>query len=229
MRLMAFLLVFSALFCGKALPSPFRPMTSQELSDRILSAYNKIEDLSVDIHLKFKMSNPGYKFGATGTFFYKQPSKTMLQLHGGFMAERFAKEEETIKATNILAALRKNITQEYEARILSQTVLRGQNCYKVELIPKKKENIAKIFIWINVDRYTMPLVVMQYRDGSKLTQHKQYMLHNNVYVVQKMQTLYVSPEKQLKIQTSFENYRVNEGIPDTVFENQPPSNLISPF
>lgn len=203
-------------------------ISSQELSDRILKAYNKIKDLSVDAHLDFKLIKLGLSFEATGEYLYKQPEKTTLQLHG-YMASRVAEEEAAIKATNILAALRKNITREYDAGAVIQTTLEGQLCYTVRLIPKTKANLSRILIWINADKYTMPQVVMQYNDGSRLLQRKQYMLLDDVYVVREMETEYVSPDKELQMHATFGKYLVNKGIPDSTFENHPSSNLISPF
>jgi len=203
-------------------------ISSQELSDRILTAYNKINDLSVETHLDFKLIKQGLDFDATGEYLYKQPDKTTLVLHS-FMASRVATEEAAIKATNILAALRKNITNEYNAGPVTETTLDGQRCYTVELTPKTKENLSKIVIWIDADKYTMPQVMMQYLDGSNLTQRKEYELLNDVYVVREMDTDYVSPKNELQLHATFGKYLINRGIPDSTFENQTPSNLISPF
>ncbi len=203
-------------------------INSQELSDRILKAYDKIKDLSVNVHFNFKLIKAGLDFDATGEYFYKQPDRTTLALHG-FMASRVAQQEEAIRATNILAALRKNITQEYDAGIVTQMTLEGQPCYTVELTPKTKENVSRIIIWINSDKYTMPQVIMQYSDGSRLLQRKQYTLLDNVYVVQEMETDYVSPKEELQLYATFGKYLINKVIPDSTFEDRPPSNLISPF
>ncbi len=204
-------------------------ISSQELSNRIATAYNKINNLSANVSIHFKLINAGIGFDSTGAFYYKEPDKTSLQLNG---IPKFLLDQENagvLRSVDILAGLRREITLEYDAGVVDQIKLDGKLCYTVKLIPKTKEDVARILVWVDAEQYTMPLAILIYNDGSTLTQKKRYLPCGGVYVAKEIRTFYDSPKTQAEIDASIQNCEVNKPIPDSFFKNRKASNLVSPF
>lgn len=204
-------------------------ITSEELSTRIATAYNKINDLSADVSVHFKLINVGVGFDGTGTYYYKEPDRTTLQVKGipSFLLNQ--ENANVLNSVNILAGLRREITSEYDAGVVDQIKLDGKSCYTVKLIPKTKENVARILVWVDAEKYTMPLAILIYNDGSTLTQKKRYLPCGDAYVAREIRTYYDSPKTQAEIDVSLKNCQVNKPISDTVFQDQKASNLVNPF
>jgi len=193
-------------------------ITSDELFHRITDTSNQIKDLSAQIDLSLKLQNLGLSFNLSGDFYYKQPDKMKLKLHHipEFLASR---QNEAVGTTMILQDIRRNMTKNYQGRILTELPFLGENCYLVELIPKTKQNVNKILLWINAANYTIPQVIMEYDDGSNFMQRKTFVETDHVFVVSKMETTVESPDVQADIQATFKDYQINKGLPDTLFDN----------
>ncbi len=208
---------------------PRVPLKTSELFERISESSSQVKDLSAQVNFHLNLSRLGMHFNVGGDFYYKKPDKFKLKLREvpDFLVSR---EDNAFRTTNLLASLQKNITQGYDARVVDETSLQGANCYVIRLIPKTKESIQKIVLWVNSQNYTMPKVILSFDDGSTLVQRKQYIQTDNIYVVQDMETDIDSPDIQAEIITNFSHYQINKGIPDTVFDNQKSgSNPISAF
>ena len=200
-----------------------------DLFDRIAETSSSVRDLSAEVDFKVRLYNIGITFDVGGDYYYKQPEKTRLKLREipDFLLSR---QSDAFKTTNILAGLRRDLKEQYQTKIVNQTSLHGENCYIVQLVPKKEDGVARILLWVNSINYTMPQVIIHYENGANLTQRKSYVKAGDVFVVEKMDSDYNSPDMKAEILATFRNYQINKGLADTLFEHsKSENNLVSIF
>lgn len=192
-------------------------ISSDELFRRIIDTSNQIRDLSAKIDFDLKLHNLGLSFNISGDYYYKQPDKVHLDFKSlpPFLASR---QDEIVNHTTLITELLKNPVQNFNGRILAEIPAFQVNCYLVELIPKTKQNITKVFLWVNADDYTIPQTILEFDDGSNVTERKTYMEMDHMWVVSKAETMIDSPSVQANVFTTFTGYQINKGLPDSLFE-----------
>lgn len=201
---------------------------SNDLFDRIAEMTATVKDLSAQVDFQIHLFNLGMTFNVGGDLYYKQPDKMRLKLKEipGFI---FSRQNNALRTTNLLAGLRRDVRELYNSRIINQAALQGENCYVVQLIPKKEEGISRILLWVDSQNFTMPQVILHYEDGSHLTQRKTYTKADDVFVVKKMESDYDAPGMRAEILATFRNYKINKGVSDSLFERAAENNLVSIF
>lgn len=200
-----------------AAPAETARINSDELFRRIADSSNQIKDLSAEVDFDLKLHNLGMNFNVSGDYYYKQPDKISFKFSHlpEFLSSR---KDEIFTYAMLMSNLLRNPMKNFDGRVLAETPGFGAQCYLVELIPKTKQNITKVLLWVNTVNYTIPQTILEYDDGSNVTQKKTYTEAEHLHVVSKSETEIESPDVQADITASFKDYRINKGLPDTLFE-----------
>lgn len=153
---------------------------------------------------------------ATSTGVSSLPRNVLIPTTAGFT--RFTA---AITAATTLTGFRKDYQSLYRAKLNGVRKIDGQTCFYLELTPSHNDgNVAKTFLWINEENYTMPKLITQYRDGSWIEVKRTYRLIQNHLLVQHIEASmdFTKSNLEANVSADYNRYKLNQGLQDSLFD-----------
>lgn len=226
LRLEIFIIVLKRIFIlSVVLIFPLALSAEPSLQRQVLAGLaqnaGRIEDLSAGVTFRIRVRQLGLAFRVTGNFYYKQPDKIRIKLNN-VPAFLTAHQDVMFRSADVVVGLPRDIASQYRVTKMNRTTLAGRPCYSMALTPNDAtRRVSKVYLWVSPYHYTIPMVVFQYHDGSEVKIKNDYQTYGNFFLVQEMQTVYdfTNPRLEADVVATFGGFRVNQGIPDAVFDD----------
>ena len=235
-RLFWWLLPIAALAApvgAKGLPS------GEEVVRRVRAAGSGVRDFTVDITLRVRMEKVSMPDIAVRVF-HKRPNKTKLQPLKGFaiiprgslpIGDPFAR-----------------LGEHFAASTVGKDRLAGRPAYQLRLTPREEAGPQTLYAWVDAERWVVLRLRSQTLRGepmvSDITYQRcqgRYWLPSEIVARAKLPEPGSGPHgrrfgkpgapptpgvpgaalRPATITVTFENYRVNTGLPDSLFQEQP--------
>lgn len=169
-----------------------------------------LTDYSADLtmQMKAKYSVLEIPLNLTGSYFYKEPGKHRIKVNN---APNFLAQYPQVFGWSLPD------TSEFTGKV------RGEdgNCRVLKLIPVMgMGDLLKIEIWVDKSTYLYSKQIYYYRDGGKIAVDITYRQVGDYHLFDKVKGSFEFPKNNITAsgEAQYQNYSVNKGIPDSVFE-----------
>jgi len=196
------------------LGQPARAETAMEMLQRALAATQTVEDYTADVTVS--VDSPNLQIPRrTVRVWYKRPDKVHVESSGITVLPRDAL---------LLGNLGRHIAQYAQASFNGIGTLRGRPVHSIKLTPiDAGPGTGRVLVWIDSERYLL-LKSEIWRGGTRMitvtfeyTQAGGHPMPSRIVATVAPGAM-TGRDEGGRIEMSFANYRVNAGIPDSVFE-----------
>lgn len=203
-------------------PETPTPLQGETILKNIEDQIADIQDLQALIAFTV-LTNKFIKFPVTfhADYYFKSPDKVKIKFRG--LPRLFLSDApKAVTAATTLTGFPRNYASLYDIKILGIRNVERQNCYYLQLIPKKSDgNVARTFLWVNQKTFTVPKLSTEYKDKSWIHIKRVYKPLKNYFLVKDITSdmKFVQGDLEAHVQARFENYVLNQGLSDTLFED----------
>jgi len=222
------------LFQGFDYPTKGNELTADDILRNLQSAFAKIEDYTVLLHVETDIKQVRVPQMEIKVFF-KQPDKLHLQSKGFAMLPR----------EGMLINPNRFRKEDFYMSILGKETFKDMETFKLELVPRKEKiKVRKVIIWVDpvkwislkidtitwhgqsikidfeyrkfLDRYWLPVKAKAFVDLSGFKGFSSF--HERSGWEKGSGTGFMDKKGEITVQ--FYDYRINEGIPDSIFDQE---------
>jgi outer membrane lipoprotein-sorting protein len=226
--------VILAVFQGSPDPVTGREPAAEDVVRNLQATFSLIEDYTVRIDIETDIQGvniPRMEVKA----FYKEPDKMHLESRGFAMLPR----------EGVLINPNRFNGKDFYMSILGEEMVGTRETYKLELVPRREEiKVRKLILWIDPERWIILKIDSVTWQGQSMKVEFQYerflerywlpataMATVNLASFKGFSSFHDGPdwdqarrteteERKGTITIRFHDYRVNEGIPDSIFDQQ---------
>ena len=149
-------------------------ISPDEIIDRMtttvegLKAYKAKVKISLVVH---SLSNLGMT--VHGELYVRNPDLVRLKLLD--IPEAIARKYQTSFSKTVVPGIAsKNYKKRYNISFVGLRNYRGERCFLLLLKPKKEGNVTRVLMWVSTEDYTVPKVIIFYKDGGRILLTQEY-------------------------------------------------------
>lgn len=201
---------------------PLPRISPSLILNRLEENLTGIKDLQAEMAFQIYIKKLGFPFTVHADYYFKVPDKVKIELRGipGLLVGDAPK---TVTAATTLTGFRKDYQTLYRAKLQGMRRFDGQSCYLLELTPNSSDgNVAKTFLWVNEQNYTIPQLITHYHDGSWIQVKRTYSIIQKHLLVQHIEATmdFVQSKLEADVKADYTTYKLNQGLKDTLFEDK---------
>ena len=186
------------------------PDEARAVMERISSQLNGINDMTCKMNIR--LSSLGICLPFNARAYFKKPRKFRIKFEG---FPSFLERARSSFAKVVPYALN---ADEYDASLLDDAKVGDRLCYSLLLVPRAEDRLKRSVFLVDKQEYVIYGGSLEYRDGSRVTSRIRYKAVNGYSLPVEQIILFELTDFSARADVSINNYKINEGVEDEVFD-----------
>jgi outer membrane lipoprotein-sorting protein len=216
LRATAFLLLLAVVpACLTAAP-PSAVQKAESIMARMDGRVDGLKDFTSKLKARVALPLlPGFRM--TGKVYFKRPHKLKVDIDNlPRIFERYRKDFAGMAPTG-------KDRKDFVAQYVRDEPLNNRMCHVLVFTPRLKQNLRMATTWVDTKTLTIPRAILRYTDGSMVTTDSQYAPVKGFLLPSEQHMDVRMPALSGIATVKFEDYKLNQGLPDSIFEKKKPS------
>ncbi len=185
-------------------------LRAEEIIGSIIKQNKKLNDFSADFNARvffLFMELP-----VNGKIYFKQPDKLRVKFNN--IPDLLKNQKDAFKSVVPKA-------EKYNpglCRLIRIEKKNEKEFYLIGVKPENQQNLKETFLWINTKTMQPDYIILEYKDKSSIEVENEFTDKFDFSLPESQKVQFKLPAFKGKARIIYKNYRVNKGIPDSVFK-----------
>ncbi len=179
---------------------------ADEIFDRMASTFKDIKGYKARVKIDIKIRSLGnLTLGVEGELYFRKPDKVQLKLED--VPEAISERYKTSFSRTVIPGVAGTAyKQRYIGKVLGIRQLQGVKCYFMLLIPRQSRSVKKVLMWVSTEDYTVPKVIIFYKDGGTITIDQKYSIVDGYKMISEQVSHFEFPNVKADMKSVFLDY-----------------------